>query len=196
MNDSDNTTIRQIINVNYAGEFGAIRLYKAQIMIARLFHKDLVATLHQIRQDEQHHCDIFRQIMPNYHLRPCRLTWIWGVAGGFLGAITALLGRRALLICIKAAENTAHTHLAAQSVFLGQKDESLAAVITSIHKDEQNHVALSEAQLGSTPPSFFENLLYNTVYMLCQATMWVVTKGESAQLHKTMREGGTPPRGI
>ena len=80
--------IKQIINVNYAGEYGAIRLYKSQIMIAKMFHKGLIAPLIKILQDEQKHCEIFLKIMPQYDMVPCRLTWIWGVAGFFLGILS------------------------------------------------------------------------------------------------------------
>jgi demethoxyubiquinone hydroxylase (CLK1/Coq7/Cat5 family) len=67
--------------------------------------------------------------MPKYNMIPCRLTWIWGVAGYFLGMLTSILGSRHLLIYMKAAEKTAHSHLASQSEFLFGKDDELDKTI-------------------------------------------------------------------
>ncbi|MEZ5691367.1 MAG: demethoxyubiquinone hydroxylase family protein [Rickettsiales bacterium] len=183
---TNETTIKQIINVNYAGEYGAIRLYKAMILVANVFHKPLLTTLQTILSDEQKHCDIFRSIMPKYNMVPCRLTWIWGVAGFFLGIGTALLGKRSLLICVKAAENTAHSHLQAQSKFLANKDNDLTQIINDVHIEEHKHVELSEEGLKKGKRHFYEPFLYKAIYQICQATMWLVTKGESSNMRKTL----------
>lgn len=183
---TNESTIKQIINVNYAGEYGAIRLYKAMIMIANIFHKPLLPTLKTILNDEQKHCDIFRGIMPKYGMVPCRLTWIWGVAGFFLGVGTAMLGKRSLLICIKAAENTAHSHLAAQSNFLTGKDGDLAKIVNDVHIEEHKHVELSEDGLKKGKQHFYESFLYKAIYQICQTTMWLVTKGDSNKLKKSL----------
>ena len=39
---SEIDTPRKIVKVNHAGEFGAINIYRSQLLIARLFMKDLV----------------------------------------------------------------------------------------------------------------------------------------------------------
>lgn len=182
MLSEDQQIIRSIINVNYAGEFGAIRLYNAQLLIVRQLYPDMTGIIRSIRRDEKNHCEQFLRLMPNYHMRPCRLTWIWAVAGYMLGIITPLLGRRALLVSIKAAENTAHEHLAAQIHYLQSRDPALADVVATIKTEEQKHVHISEHGLGDTAISRYESLVYDTVYTLCQITMWLVTRGASTQL--------------
>lgn len=44
-------TIRRILKVNHAGEFGAIRIYGAQISVARFLYPDIVPKLEDMRAD-------------------------------------------------------------------------------------------------------------------------------------------------
>jgi ubiquinone biosynthesis monooxygenase Coq7 len=120
--------------------------------------------------------------MPNYGLRPCRLIWIWAVAGFLLGIATPLLGRRALLTSIKAAEDTAHEHLGAQIHYLRSRDDRLAETIADVQAEEKKHVSISKCELGDAAISRYEALVYIIVYKLCQTTMWIVTRGASLQL--------------
>lgn len=178
--------IRSIINVNYAGEFGAIRLYGGQLLIVRLLYPEMINVIDSIKNDEKKHCRLFLEIMPEYGLRPCRLTWIWKVAGFMLGITTPLLGRRALLTSIKAAEDTAHEHLGAQVNYLKLHDVKLAEIIAEVQVEEKKHVSISERELGSAAASLYERLVYKMVYKLCQMTMWLVTRGASAQLKQEL----------
>lgn len=182
----DKDIVRSIINVNYAGEFGAIRLYSGQLLMARLLHPEMTNIIRTIRHDEKKHCALFLGMMPYYGLRPCRLTWIWAVAGFLLGITTPLLGKRALLTSIKAAEDTAHEHLGAQIRYLQSHDTILAETIAEVQAEEQKHVTISKGELGDAAVSRYEALVYNTVYKLCQATMWLVTRGASSQLKQSL----------
>jgi len=184
---NDISIIRNIINVNYAGEYGAIRLYRSHIFIAKLFYKDLVDTLKKIQYDEKHHCMLFRNIMPEYNMRPCKLTLIWGAAAYLLGIATALMGRRSLLLCVKAAEETAHAHLSSQIVFLKNIDPKLADTIHRIDIEEQKHVLFSKQLLADRKISKYEMYLYKIIENTCQLTMWLVTKGKSSELKKFLK---------
>lgn len=178
--------IRNIINVNHAGEFGAVRLYSGQMLISKLLYPDMINIISKIRHDEKKHCALFLRIMPDYDMRPCRLTWIWAVAGFLMGITTPLLGRRGLLVSIKAAENTAHEHLETQIRFLESCDKKLASTISTVQIEELNHISISEAELGSAAISRYESVVYYIVYQLCQITMWIVTRGTSSQLKKAL----------
>ena len=181
-------TIRQILNVNYSGEFGASNLYKAQIIIARILHKDLVEMLLEIKKDETHHCLLFKEEMKRYNMVPCKLTWIWGVAGFMLGFTTALLGRRALLLCINAAELTAHKHLESQIHFLNSCDTQLADVITAVNIQEEKHSSMAGIRLETKPLTRLDSLFHSTICKICNMTMWIVTRGESTKLDLTLEQ--------
>lgn len=49
----------RILKVNHAGEFGAISIYTGQILVARLFARDLVPELVEFRSHERGHRAIF-----------------------------------------------------------------------------------------------------------------------------------------
>lgn len=57
-------TMRRILKVNHAGEFGAIRIYGAQILVARRLFPDILPALEEMRRDEIDHCRLFREAMP------------------------------------------------------------------------------------------------------------------------------------
>ena len=64
-------TVRRILKVNHAGEFGAIRIYGAQIALARRFFADIAPALSDMRGDEIVHCRLFREAITFYsELRP------------------------------------------------------------------------------------------------------------------------------
>jgi 3-demethoxyubiquinol 3-hydroxylase len=181
-------TINNIINVNYAGEFGAVWFYGGQLLFTRLLYPEMISVIRTIQHDEKKHRKLFLKIMPNYGLQPCRLTWIWAMTGLLLGIITPLLGKRALLMSIKAAEDTAHEHLGVQIKYLQVHDIQLAKVVADVQTEEKKHVKLSECALGNCAASRYEILVYKAVYTLCQVTMWLVTRGASSLLKQSLIE--------
>jgi 3-demethoxyubiquinol 3-hydroxylase len=92
----DALTIARILRVNHAGEYGAIRIYSAQIAIARRLWPDVVDDLRRMLDHELEHCAAFRAAMPARHSRPCRVMSLWSWGGLLLGAVTAIAGRRSI----------------------------------------------------------------------------------------------------
>jgi 3-demethoxyubiquinol 3-hydroxylase len=75
-------TIARIVRVNHAGEYGAIRIYSAQIAIATRLYPDIAPALAEMLEHEKRHCRLFFEAMPARHSRPCRIMsmWSWGGA--------------------------------------------------------------------------------------------------------------------
>jgi ubiquinone biosynthesis monooxygenase Coq7 len=117
-------TVRRILKVNHAGEFGAIRIYGAQIWIARRLFPDIVPTLQEMREDEIDHCRRFRDAMPSRNARPCRVMAFWSLGGLLLGFLTALGGRNMVWICTEAVESTVHRHLEDQLAFANERSRA------------------------------------------------------------------------
>src|SRR5688572_13544147 len=111
------TTVRRILKVNHAGEYGAIRIYGAQIAVARHLHPPIVEVLSEIRGHEIEHCRRFREAMPQRGARPCRVMSFWSLGGYVLGFATALMGERMIWICTEAVESAVHRHLEDQLKF-------------------------------------------------------------------------------
>ena len=94
MNAAERLTIARILKVNHAGEFGAIRIYRAQIWIARRLYPDICAFLEETLGHEINHCSLFRHAMPQRGARPCRVMAFWGNGGWVLGFLTGLLAAK------------------------------------------------------------------------------------------------------
>ena len=114
----DALTIARIVRVNHAGEFGAIRIYSAQIMVAKRFWPDCVPSLSEMLGHERTHCAAFRAAMPARRSRPCRVMQFWSWGGWLLGFVTALLGPQGIWACTAAVEAAVHRHLDDQLFFL------------------------------------------------------------------------------
>jgi ubiquinone biosynthesis monooxygenase Coq7 len=91
-------TIARIVKVNHAGEYGAIRIYSAQIAVARRLWPDVVPELSDMLGHERQHCAAFRAAMPDRSARPCRVMPLWSWSGWLLGFLTALTGRQGIWI--------------------------------------------------------------------------------------------------
>ena len=119
-------TVARIVKVNHAGEFGAIRIYSAQIAVAARRYPDIAPALSEMLAHEQKHCAAFFGAMPQRNSRPCRIMSLWSWGGWLLGFLTALMGRQAIWICTAAVEAAVHRHLDDQLHFLSRAIRSCA----------------------------------------------------------------------
>ena len=129
-------TVARIVKVNHAGEFGAIRIYSAQIAVSRRRYPDVVPALSDMLAHEKKHCAAFLGAMPERNARPCRVMSLWSWGGWLLGFLTALMGRQAIWICTAAVEAAVHRHLDDQLHFLRERDPGLRDIILSIREEE------------------------------------------------------------
>jgi demethoxyubiquinone hydroxylase (CLK1/Coq7/Cat5 family) len=88
----DALTIARIVRVNHAGEYGAIRIYGAQIGVSGRRFPDVLPALADMLQHEKKHCAAFFAAMPARQSRPCRIMSLWSLGGWLLGFATALMG--------------------------------------------------------------------------------------------------------
>lgn len=171
-------TIGRILKINHAGEFGAIRIYGAQITVARRLFPDIVSSLEDMRNDEIDHCRIFREAMPSRNAKPCRIMSLWSLGGYVLGFLTALGGRNMVWICTEAVESTVHRHLEDQLTYLAPRDSDLHALITSIQEQELAH--LDEAEKRQKRRGLSHALLLPVIGRLTDLMIWLSTWGDSS----------------
>jgi ubiquinone biosynthesis monooxygenase Coq7 len=171
-------TTRRILKVNHAGETGAIKIYTAQIAVARRFFPQVVAELDQMRLDEIEHCRLFREAMPARNARPCRIMSLWSLGGYVLGVTTALFGERMVWICTEAVESTVHRHLEDQLRFLKMRDPDLHSLIASIQDQELAHLRDAQEHQISRD-GYFRAVPIWTIGFLTDAMIWLSTWGDS-----------------
>lgn len=112
----DDTRIAQMVRVDHAGEYGAVRIYRGQLAVFknRASKARIAGQLQHMEADEQHHLDAFDDHIRNGLARPTLLGPIWDAAGFVLGAATALIGERAAHACTEAVENVIEGHYGSQ----------------------------------------------------------------------------------
>lgn len=180
----DALTIKRIVRVNHAGEYGAIRIYSAQIAIARRLFPDAVPALQQMLDDEVRHCDKFRAAMPSRGSRPCRVMQFWSLGGSLLGAATALMGRNSIWVCTAAVEEAVHRHLDDQMAFLVNRDMELHEIIASIRDEELAHLNHAEAQLESAQS--IKPHLRRAISVVTEILIWLSTWGDSTRMSRAL----------
>lgn len=143
-------TPRKILKVNHAGEFGAINIYRTQIIVARLFMKDLVPLLESFLADEKRHLEIFWNEIRVRNGIKCKSFWLCGLGGYVMGCISALLGRKGIMACTWAVESVVVNHLKTQLQYLAEKSDTAAyETVQSILRDEENHRDIGRTEGGS-----------------------------------------------
>jgi len=182
-------TVARIVRVNHAGEYGAIRIYGAQIAVARRFFPDVVSDLSHMLEHEIRHCTVFSAAMPARHSRPCRLISLWSTGGSILGFVTALMGRQSVWTCTAAVEATVHRHLDDQLGFMVSRDRKLHEAIRDIREEELAHLSHAKAQLR--PANLYRSALRGLISFLTDLMIWLSTWGDSARMAQDLRRSST-----
>lgn len=169
-----NRAIARILKVNHAGEYGAIRIYKAQRLIAQTLCPDLVPFLTKTLQDEISHCALFHEAMIPRGARPCRAMWLWSWGGYALGLLTALMGRTGIMLCTEAVEDAVHHHMNDQIAFLSGRDDALKTLIEEIRVEELEHLHYAQARIAHTP---LTRKGFKAIYAVTEILIWLSTQG-------------------
>jgi 3-demethoxyubiquinol 3-hydroxylase len=172
-------TIARIMKVNHAGEYGAIRIYSAQLLVSRFLHKELLPFLERTLAHEIQHCQKFVEAMEARKTRACRAMWLWGSGGWLLGFITACMGKNAVMICTAAVEKAVHKHLRDQIRYLEGKDNALRDVILAIEIEETEHL---DHALAHVKPSLMTKPLNTVITLSTETVIWLSTQGDVTKM--------------
>lgn len=145
-------SVHQMIRVDQAGEYGAIRIYQGQLRV--LGRSPSAPVIRRMAEQEQRHLDAFNALMVKRRVRPTMLMPLWHVAGFALGAGTALLGERAAMACTVAVEEVIDEHYARQAEALGAEDKELKSVIEEFRDDEIAHGEVARDHGATDAPAY------------------------------------------
>ncbi|WP_421726570.1 demethoxyubiquinone hydroxylase family protein [Bauldia sp.] len=182
----DGLTVKRILKVNHAGEHGAIRIYRAQIAVARRLWKDVVPFLEETLSHEVKHCAAFREAMSSRGARPCRIMALWGNGGYVLGFFTAIMGRQGIWICTAEVESAVHRHMSDQLHFLSGRDTELRDMILGIQDEELSH--LNHAAERITMSGWWPKALGWFIFRATDAVIWLSTWGDSVRMARELRQ--------
>jgi len=161
----------RIMKVNHAGEFGAINIYRAQILIANLFRAGHAPLLREFLRHEKEHHRIFEDELRRRGARRCRSYLLCGLGGFVLGTVSGLLGRTSVLACTAAVESIVVRHLREQLAILEDHgDVAGCEAVNAIISDEEEHL---KEGMGTNTACVFDAPYRKTISACTELVIWL-----------------------
>ena len=156
MKKTDQKVLEEIIRVDHAGERGAIKIYEGQLLALKTFKQDenLKRKIEEMKEHEAEHLKFFDEEMQKRNINPTKFLPLWDLLGVGLGFGTAMLGKKAAMLCTASVEEVIDEHYKNQTYRLKEDEKSLKEKIVKFRKDELNHKNIAYDQ-GATKEGFY-----------------------------------------
>ena len=141
MKKTDKKILEEIIRVDHAGERGAIKIYEGQLLALKTIKQDksLKEKIEKMKEHEKEHLEYFEKEIQKRKIKPTYLLPLWDIMGVSLGFGSALLGKKAAMLCTASVEEVIEDHYDNQLKNLGNDEMELKAKIEKFKGDEINH---------------------------------------------------------
>jgi ubiquinone biosynthesis monooxygenase Coq7 len=141
MTKTNKKTLEEIIRVDHAGERGAIKIYEGQLLALKTFKQDedLKKQIEEMREHEKEHYEFFDREIRKRNIAPTKLLPLWDLLGVGLGFGTAMLGKKATMLCTASVEEVIDNHYKEQTYKLKEDEKELKKKIVKFRNDELNH---------------------------------------------------------
>ena len=141
MKKTNQKTLEEIIRVDHAGERGAIKIYEGQLLALKTIKQDnnLKDKIEEMKEQEKEHLEYFEKEIQKRKIKPTYLLPLWDIMGVALGFGTALLGKKAAMLCTASVEEVIEDHYQNQLKKLGNDEMDLKTKIEKFKGDEVDH---------------------------------------------------------
>jgi ubiquinone biosynthesis monooxygenase Coq7 len=141
MKKTNKNRVKEFIRVDHAGERGAIKIYEGQLLALNTFVKDddLKKKIEQMKVHEKEHCDYFENEIRKRNIQPTKFLPLWDILGVGLGFGTAILGKKAAMLCTASVEEVIDEHYSGQIYELESDEKELKKKIIKFREDELHH---------------------------------------------------------
>ncbi len=141
MKKTNKKNLEEIIRVDHAGERGAIKIYEGQLLALKTFKQDeeLKKQIEEMKEHEKEHYEFFDNEIRKRNIAPTKLLPVWDILGVTLGFGTALLGKKATMLCTASVEEVIGDHYKNQTYKLKEDEEDLKKKIEKFRDDELDH---------------------------------------------------------
>ncbi len=141
MEKTNKKTLEEIIRVDHAGERGAIKIYEGQLLALKTIKQDenLLNIIEEMKEQEKEHLEYFEKEILKRKIKPTSLLPLWDIMGVALGFGSALLGKKATMLCTASVEEVIDGHYNNQLKKLGNDEKDLKKKIEKFKEDEVNH---------------------------------------------------------
>ena len=133
--------VEEFIRVDHAGERGAIKIYEGQLLALKTFKQDedLKRKIEEMKEHEKEHYEFFKDQIKKRNIKPTKLLPMWDLLGVTLGFGTAMLGKKAAMLCTASVEEVIDQHYKDQTYKLGDDEKVLKEKIKKFRQDELDH---------------------------------------------------------
>ena len=156
MEKTDKKTLEEIIRADHAGERGATKIYEGQLLALKTIKQDetLKDKIEKMKEQEKEHLEYFEKEIQKRKIKPTSLLPLWDIMGVALGFSSALLGKKATLLCTASVEEVIDGHYQNQLKKLGSDEKDLKKKIEELKRDEINHKNIAY-EAGATNKGFY-----------------------------------------
>ena len=151
--------IEKFIRVDHAGERGAIKIYEGQLLALNTFVKDenLKKTIEKMKNHEKEHLDFFNKEIERRNIKPTKLLPLWDLLSVGLGFSSAIIGKKATMLCTVSVEEVIDEHYQNQIDQLHSDEKILKEKIKKFRNDELHHKNIAYKQ-GASKEGFYSIL--------------------------------------
>ena len=141
MKKTSKNKIEEFIRVDHAGERGAIKIYEGQLLALDTFVKDekLKKIIEDMKNHEKEHLDFFNKEIKKRNIKPTKLLPLWDLLGVGLGFGSAIMGKKATMLCTASVEEVIDGHYKKQIDKLESDEKILKNKIIKFREDELHH---------------------------------------------------------
>ena len=172
MQKTNKKTIEEIVRVDHAGERGAIKIYEGQILALQTFRHDeeLKKQIEEMKEHEKEHYEYFDSEIKKRNINPTKFLPVWDLLGVALGFGTAMMGKKATMLCTASVEEVIGEHYKNQTYKLNEDEEELKQKIIKFRDDELSHKDIAY-EGGAT-----KNGLYGLLDKIIKASSHIAIK--------------------
>jgi ubiquinone biosynthesis monooxygenase Coq7 len=141
MKKTNKKFLEELIRVDHAGERGAIKIYEGQLLALKTFKQDenLKKQIEEMKEHEKEHYEFFAKEIQERNIKPTKLLPLWDLLGVGLGFGTAMLGKKAAMLCTASVEEVIDVHYKNQTCKLEEDEKELKNKIIKFRNDELHH---------------------------------------------------------
>ncbi|MEC6987004.1 MAG: demethoxyubiquinone hydroxylase family protein, partial [Pseudomonadota bacterium] len=111
----------------------------------------------EMKEHEKEHFEFFEKEINRRDIKPTRLLPLWDIMGVALGFGTAMLGKKAAMLCTASVEEVIDDHYKSQTYKLKEDEKDLKKKIEKFRQDELDHKDIAYEE-GATKKGLYKIL--------------------------------------
>ena len=156
MKKTNKNKVEEFIRVDHAGERGAIKIYEGQLLALNTIIKndELKKKIEEMQVHEKEHWDYFEKEIKKRNIKPTKFLPLWDLLGVGLGFGSAIIGKKATMLCTASVEEVIDQHYQNQINQLKNDEKELKNKIVKFRNDELQHKDIAYEE-GATKEGFY-----------------------------------------